>query len=129
MKNIHLDEFDAFIHKFINNHFLFNNLLNIKSCNNEKRKILIKALFKKTDFDDLKKSVIKYLISSRLINTKRIGTILYYYKTKEPEYLLAIAQNPISPADILENLINIEQVSYAKKIRSFAKEYLDKKKR
>ncbi|NLM47981.1 MAG: hypothetical protein GX198_04090, partial [Epulopiscium sp.] len=59
----------------------------------------------------------------------RIGTILYYYKTKEPEYLLAIAQNPISPADILENLMNIEQVSYAKKIRSFAKEYLDKKKR
>ena len=42
----------------------------------------------------------------------------------EPEYLLSITQNPITPVEILERLTKIEKVKYANKIRCCAKDNL-----
>ncbi|AUG58266.1 hypothetical protein [Acetivibrio saccincola] len=122
------EEFQDFLAKFPNKYWLWNSLLNVEPICNEKKKILIKMLFKITNFDDLKKKVITITVSNRIKNTKSIIVIKKYYKTMIPEYLLAISQNPITPIYMLENLVNIERIKYANQIRNFSKINLSSKK-
>jgi len=122
-------EFQDFLAKFSNKYWLWDSLLNVKPVCNEKKKILIKMLFKITNFDDLKRKVITTTVSNRIKNTKSIIVIKKYYKTMIPEYLLAISQNPLTPIYMLENLVNIKGIKYANQIRDFSKINLDGKKR
>jgi hypothetical protein len=46
-----------------------------------------------------------------------------------PEYLLAISQNSITPIYILESLINMKKIKYANQIRNFSKINLNNRKR
>ena len=118
------EEFEDFLNKFIDNHWLFDSLLLIEPGHGEKNNKLIRTLFRKTQYKDLKRTVIKSVISNKIKHTEKIVIIYKYYRTMEPEYLLSIAQNPITPVEILERLTKIEKVKYANKIRCCAKDNL-----
>lgn len=122
-------EFIDYLTKFEDKYWLWDSLLNIEPTCNKKRKILVKMLFKITSFDDLKKKVITIVVSNKLKDTKSINVIEKYCKTMNPEYLLAISQNSITPIYILESLINMKKIKYANQIRNFSKINLNNRKR
>lgn len=116
------NDFVFFLARFKRYHWLWNNLLNIDLITNKiKNKLLIKNLFLLTDFDDLKGLVIDTNKEKLLIKTKNIKLIMKYYNSKEGKFLKAIAQNLYTPIDVLKELVNINNVKFAKQIRELAK--------
>lgn len=118
-------EFELMLDKFTNSYWLWSSLLQINDYDINKRKILIRMLFSKTNFDDLKKLVIDDNKEKYLSKTLNIELLKEYFE--KHRFLKAIAKNPNTPYDILIKLRDINNVKYAQQIRNYAKENLKKR--
>lgn len=117
-----VEEFRKFLLKFTTCDWLWNILISTNINNPDKDKVLKKTLFSSTNLDNYKQKLIEQSIERNLKNTERTKIIIKYYKINKPRYLRGIAQNPITPLNILEELITIRNIRYAKDIRQFASE-------
>lgn len=122
-----IEDFIWFLNKYHNKPWLWDSLLHGEllgyGCSPDagKSTILVKLLFAKTDFDDLKRYVIQTRIAKRLEKTSCQKLLLKYYRTNNPYYWRAIASNPAAPSFLLQELSIVEKVKYASQIRNLAK--------
>lgn len=121
------ENFTFMLEKFKDNYELWNMLLDIIPHNGEKRKILIKNLFIYTNFEELKRMIIEENIENMLKKTQIVSIIKKKFACNNYRYLRGIAQNPITPISLLENLTEIKDVKYAKQIRDYAKANLTRR--
>jgi hypothetical protein len=123
-----VEEFRNFLLKFTTYDWLWNTLISTNTNNPNKDKVLKKILFSATDFDNYKQKLIEQSIEKNLKVTKRVNVINKYYRINNPRYLRGVSQNPITPLSILEELINVKNIKYARDIRQFASENIRKRK-
>jgi len=117
-------DFVELLRKFKDNEWLWRVLINMDYTSNEKRRILLKSLFSLTNFEELKRLVIEQSIEKHLTKTKSIKQINKYYKSNNCRFLRAIAENPVTPSYILNELRNIKNAKYANQIRTLANKNL-----
>lgn len=117
-----LDELRKFLLQFKTCDWLWRSLIDINIKDSQKKKLFRRMLFAETDFHDYKYLLVERAIESKLQVTSSVVLIKRYYKTGNYRFFRGIAQNPNTPNDILEELLNIEKVKYAKQIRNFALE-------
>lgn len=122
-----VEDFRNFLLKFTTCDWLWNTLISTETSNPDKDKVLKKTLFSSTNFDNYKQKLIEQSIERNLRSTNRIKIINKYYKINNPRFLRGIAQNPITPLNILVELINIKNIRYARDIRQLASENIRKR--
>lgn len=126
-KNYSSYDFAELLKNFKDNEWLWRSLVNMDSECDEKRRVLLKSLFSITDFKELKRLVVEQQIEKHLAKTKSTKQIEKYYRTNNFCYIRAIAENPITPIYILNELVNIKNVKYANQIRTLASKNLSMK--
>jgi hypothetical protein len=122
-----IDAFERFLLRFKTCNWLWRCLISTTTSDTKKKKLFRRLLFNNTKFHDYKVLIIEKTIEERLKKTHCIKLINKYYKLNNCRYYVGIAQNPNTPINILEELLQLKNVKYAKLIREFSLNNINKR--
>ena len=115
-----LSDLQFFLLCFETNVWLWCTLIDLETTDIKKERLFRKMLFKKTEFRDYQLRLLEKTIEKRLIKSSSAKVITKHYRSNNYRYLRGIAQNPKTPIEILEEMLKLEKVKYAKLIRNYA---------
>lgn len=118
--------FAGFINEFSGNYDLFVQLLEFHDLNREIRNIML-YYGRNSMNNEVRRYVQAYIDAEIASITTNQTVIISAYNSGEYHSLLAISQNLFTPNWILEELLLLADVKFAKKIRSYSRSTLDKK--
>lgn len=122
---ISTEEFKTFLDEFGQSEWLLTALAHTVRDNNSKARVF-KKFVDNSNNEALKELYQELQMEQELRTTKDKNLIKIKYKTKNPRFWRAIAQNTATPLKILLGLKKVNRVKYAGTIRTYAVETLTK---
>lgn len=114
---------------FLKNYYLdeiFEELRDLRACT-EKKDILLHTTYKLSKDNDIKLDVEKRIIARKLRKETDVNILKKYIKENDYIYYLEIADNVYASKDILEELLKVKNIKFAREIKTRARNTIFKK--
>lgn len=122
------EETTADFHEFLNNHirhdWLLQSLVREVPSTGRKRKALVEGIDQRADRNVLLETMDEYELARKIKSSCNDDELLAAARSNSPRVLLALAANPHTPKDILQQLAEISERASARDIRKTAKHNL-----